>query len=117
MTQREFFVAITNGTMNDEIKDFAKERIIALDNRNKSRANSPKAEAEAAKRERFDADVISSMTANEVYTAADIAQTLGKTTSAVSASFKRIKNSGCYNLTITDVISNGRVVKGYSIAE
>lgn len=41
MTNREFFEAIVNGTINDEIKTHAQEAIEKLDARNAKRANTP----------------------------------------------------------------------------
>lgn len=41
MTNREFYTAITNGTINDEVKAFANEAIVKLDNRNANRSAKP----------------------------------------------------------------------------
>ena len=41
MTNREFYIAIANGTMNDEIKDFAKEAIRKMVERNAKRNSKP----------------------------------------------------------------------------
>lgn len=41
MTNREFYNAIANGTMNDEIKAFAKEAIVKMDERNAKRNSKP----------------------------------------------------------------------------
>ena len=41
MTNREFFEAIINGTINDEIKAHAEEAIEKMDARNAKRANTP----------------------------------------------------------------------------
>lgn len=41
MTSREFYNAIANGTMNDEIKDFAKDAIVKMDERNAKRNSKP----------------------------------------------------------------------------
>ena len=41
MTNREFYNAIANGTMSDEIKDFAKDAIVKMDERNAKRNSKP----------------------------------------------------------------------------
>ena len=41
MTNREFYNAIANGTMNDEIKAFAKDAIVKMDERNAKRNSKP----------------------------------------------------------------------------
>ena len=41
MTNREFYNAIANGAMSDEIKAFANEAIVKLDERNAKRSSKP----------------------------------------------------------------------------
>ena len=41
MTQREFFTAIVNGTINPDIQAFAADAIVKLDKRNAARASKP----------------------------------------------------------------------------
>ena len=41
MTNREFYNAVANGTMSDEIKDFAKDAIVKMDERNAKRNSKP----------------------------------------------------------------------------
>lgn len=41
MTNREFYNAIANGTMNDEIKAFAEEATVKMDERNAKRNSKP----------------------------------------------------------------------------
>ena len=41
MTNREFYIAIANGTMNDEIKAFAEEAIRKMVERNVKRSSKP----------------------------------------------------------------------------
>ena len=41
MTNREFYNAIANGTMNDEVKAFAEEAIAKMDERNAKRSSKP----------------------------------------------------------------------------
>lgn len=41
MTQREFFTAVTNGTINDEIKAYAANAIDKLNKRNATRSSKP----------------------------------------------------------------------------
>ena len=41
MTQREFFTAIVNGTINADIQAYAADAIVKLDKRNATRASKP----------------------------------------------------------------------------
>ena len=41
MTNREFYTAVSNGTINDEVKEFATEAIAKLDARNANRSAKP----------------------------------------------------------------------------
>lgn len=41
MTNREFYNAIANGTMNDKIKAFAEKAIVKMDERNAKRSSKP----------------------------------------------------------------------------
>lgn len=41
MTQREFFTAIVNGTINADIQTYAADAIVKLDKRNATRASKP----------------------------------------------------------------------------
>lgn len=41
MTNREFYNAIANGTMNDEIKTYAENAIVKMDERNAKRSSQP----------------------------------------------------------------------------
>ena len=42
MTNREFYNAVANGTMSDEIKGFAKDAIVKMDERNAKRKRNSK---------------------------------------------------------------------------
>lgn len=41
MTQRDFYTAVINNTINNEVIDFAKAEIVKLDARNEKRKNTP----------------------------------------------------------------------------
>ena len=83
MTQREFYTAISNGEMNDELKDFAKEGIAKLDARNAKRASTPSKTAVA--NEPIKASILEFLADREAHLAKEVGEALGITTSKASA--------------------------------
>lgn len=83
MTNREFYTAIANGEMNDELKDFAKEGIAKLDARNAKRAATPSKTAVA--NEPIKASILEFLADREVHLAKEVGEALGISTSKASA--------------------------------
>lgn len=93
MTNREFYIAIANGTMNDEIKAFAEEAIRKMDERNAKRSSKPsKTSIENAPIKGSIMDFISNR--NEFCIAGAIAEALEISTSKASALCRQLVADG-----------------------
>lgn len=115
MTNREFFEAIANGKMNEEVKAFAQESIAKIDARNEKRKNTPSktsVENEPLK-EKIMAFIIER---NEVCIASAIAEAVEMTTAKVSALCRQLVSDGKLEETEVKVPKQGKR-KGYSIVQ
>ncbi len=105
MTNKDFFSAVALGTMNDEIKAFAKAYI------EKSEA---KNSADKAKKDAENAPIIAKihevLADGKTHTASDIATRLSISTPKVSALVKKIDG-----IKVDEVTVNKRIVNGYHI--
>lgn len=91
MTNREFYNAIANGTMNDEIKAFANNAIIKLDERNAKRSSKPS--KTAIENEPIKEKIIEFITKrNEFCIAGAIAEALEISTQKASALCRQLVN-------------------------
>ena len=113
MTNREFYTAIMNGTMTDEVKSHAAEAITKLDERNQKRSSKPsKTQLE---NEPVKTTIIDYLTAHGGAVAADIAAEVDITTQKASALCRQLVESG--RLTVEEVkIPKKGKCKKYSIA-
>lgn len=105
MTNKDFFSAVANGTMNDEIKAFAKAYL------EKSEA---KNSADKAKRDADNAPIVAAvkeiLADGKTHTASDIAARANITTPKATAIIKKIDG-----IKVDSVTVNKRVVNGYHI--
>lgn len=105
MTNKDFFSAVALGTMNDEIKAFAKAYI------EKSEA---KNSANKARKDFEDAPLIANikniLADGEVKTAGALAEMMNLSTSKITALVKKIDG-----IKVSQVIVNKRIVNGYSL--
>ena len=93
MTNREFYIAIANGTMNDEIKAFAEEAIRKMVERNVKRSSKPsKTSIENAPIKESIMEFISNR--NEFCIASAIAEALEISTSKASALCRQLVADG-----------------------
>ena len=109
MTNREFFEAIVNGTINDEIKAHAHEAIEKLDARNARRANTPSKTAIA------NAPIIEAIKAiltTEPQTAGMVAEKVEISVQKASALLRQIVANGDAFVTEVKVPKKGKQ-KGY----
>ena len=142
MTNREFFMAIVNGTLitkekningdiienersifgengfdlTDEVKEFAKASIAKLDKKNENRKNSTSPKQE--KNEDFKSNIYDDMVAepNRVFTAKEIADKYDVSTQKVSALLRQMVDTGTIrSFEIKD--SKKNKVKGYQIVQ
>ena len=109
MTNREFYTAVINGTITEEMQAFAHEAIAKLDERNRKRAETP------TKKQIANAEIIvkiAEVLTEEPKLASEIAEAVGISVSQASALAKKVDG-----VTVTDVKVKGKGVrKAYSIA-
>lgn len=117
MTSREFFNAVIEGNITDEIKDFAKSQIEKLDSKNakrKSTDSKTQKENKAIK-----TSLLATMEKDKVYTASEVAgmEIEGITsTQKASALLRQLVEEG--KLVSEEVKIKGKgKVKGYRLAE
>ena len=113
MTNREFFEAIVNGTINDEIKAHAHEAIEKLDARNARRANTPSKTAIA------NAPIIEAIKAiltTEPQTAGMVAEKVEISVQKASALLRQIVANGDAFVTEVKVPKKGKQ-KGYYLGQ
>ena len=112
MTNREFFEAIINGEISEEIVAKAKEELVKLDARNSKRA-----EAKADKREVEYAPIEDAIlkAINGTMTTSEIATVVGLTTNKVSPRCKVLVEKG--KLVETEVkVKGSGTRKAYTLA-
>lgn len=117
MTSREFFNAVIEGNITDEIKDFAKLQIEKLDNKNAKRKT---ADSKTQKENKtIKTLLLATMERDKVYTASEVAgmEIEGITsTQKASALLRQLVEAG--TLTSEEVKIKGKgKVKGYKLAE
>lgn len=112
MTNREFFQAIINGTINEEIIAHAEKEIVKLDKRNSTRSSKPskvQIENQALCRE-----LVEWFKENDgVHTASEIAEAFEFSTQKASALCRQLGE--LLNVTEVKVPKKGKQ-KGYSLA-
>ena len=109
MTNREFFEAIINGTINDEIKTHAEEAIAKMDARNARRAGKPSKTAVA---NAPIIDAIKAILTDTPQTAGMIAEKVDITVQKASALCRQIVANGDAQVTEVKVPKKGKQ-KGY----
>ena len=105
MTQREFYTAVINGEINEEVTAFASESLVKMDNRNARRVEK-NANAHADEK----AQIMSVLT-DTVQLASEIAEKVGMSTAKVSGLLGRMDG-----ITVTEVKVKGGKRKGYTLA-
>ena len=113
MTNREFYTAIVNGEMNDEIVAKATEEIAKLDARNAKRSSKPS--KKSLENEPIKAKIVEFL-ASGSHLASEIASGCEISTSKASALCRQLVESG--SLTVCDVKVKGKgTQKSYSLAQ
>ena len=113
MTQREFFTAVVNANVSDELTTFANEAISKLDARNAKRAEKPS--KKSIENEPIKASIATYL-ADGAHLASEIATAVGFSTSKVSALCRQMVADGV--LKSEDVKVKGKgTQKSYSLAE
>ena len=113
MTNREFYNAIINGSMTDEVKAHAAEALSKLDERNQKRSSKPtKAQLE---NEPVKTAIVDYLTVHGGAVAADIAAEVDITTQKASALCRQLVESGVLTVEEVKVPKKGKCKK-YSLA-
>lgn len=110
MTNRDFYTAVINANINDELTDFAKSEIAKLDARNDKRRNTMTKEQKA--NEEIKVTIVDFIGDKSDVVASDIAKGLALSTQKVSALCKQMVENGV--LVVSEVKIKGKgAVKGY----
>lgn len=113
MTNREFYNAVINANVSEEITSHAQDALVALDNRNEKRRNTLTKEQKA--NEEIKAEILKGISLN-FHTAKEIAEGLELSTQKVSALCRQLVESGA--LISKEVKVKGKsAVKAYFLAE
>ena len=114
MTNREFYTAIANGPVNEDIAAFAQAALDKMDAANEKRRNTP-SKAQKENQPLVDAILDGILTA-EPKTASDVATELGVSVQKASALLRQIVADG--KATVTDVkVAKKGTQKAYALAE
>lgn len=117
MTSREFFTAVIEGKINDEIKEFAQLEIEKLDIKNAKRKST---ESKTQKENKAISEtILATMEKDKVYTASEVAgmEIKGITsTQKASALLRQLVGTGTLTSEEVKVKGKGKV-KGYRLAE
>lgn len=114
MTNREFYNAIINSDLSEELITFAQNEITKLDARNDKRRNTLTKEQIA--NEELKTAIVELLADKGMLVASTIATTLGVSTQKVSALAKQLVESG--KVVAEDVKVKGKgAVKGYKVVE
>lgn len=114
MTNREFYNAIINGSMTDEVKAHATEALSKLDERNQKRSSKPtKAQLE---NEPVKTAIVDYLTIHGGAVAADIAAEVDITTQKASALCRLLVEDGVLTVEEVKVPKKGKCKK-YSLAD
>lgn len=114
MTNREFYNAIVNGTLNDEVAAFAQAALDKMDATNEKRRNTPSKTA-IENQPLIDA-ILGGILTHEPKTASDVAAELGVSVQKASALLRQIVADG--KATVSDVkVAKKGTQKAYALAE
>ena len=109
MTKREFYVAITNGEMNEEVKAAAAEYIVKMDEANEKRKNTLSKKQE--ENEAIKTEILGHLD-TEAKTATTIGELMGVSTQKASALLRQLVNDGKATATEVKIPKKG-TQKGY----
>jgi hypothetical protein len=113
MTNREFYTAIVNSNVSDELKAFATDAIAKLDARNAKRASKPS--KKSLENEPIKESISNLLVDGDARLASEIASSLELSVSKVSALCRQMVTDGV--LHVEDVKVKGKgTQKSYSLA-
>jgi predicted HTH transcriptional regulator len=114
MTQREFYNAIINGTITEDVINTAKAYLAKIDATNEKRRNTP-SKAQEANAPLMD-QIVATVLTGEAKTASDVATELGVSPQKASALLRALVAEGKANVQDVKVPKKG-TQKGYTLAE
>ena len=117
MTSREFFNAVIEGNITDEIKDFAKSQIEKLDSKNAKRKTTDSKTQKENKA--IKESLLATMEKDKVYTASEVARMEIEGITSIqkaSALLRQMVETGTLTSEEVKVKGKGKV-KGYRLAE
>ena len=114
MTQREFFTAIVNGTINADIQAYAADAIIKLDKRNATRASKPTKSQQA--NVPLLAEIRNFLTGKKNVLAAEVAAHLDVTPQKASGLLKLLADGGEVTTAEVKVPKQGKR-KAYTLVD
>lgn len=114
MTNREFYEAIVNGTINDEVTAHAQSALEKMDATNEKRRNTPS--KTAIENQPLIDTIVGGILTAEPKTASDVAAELGVSVQKASALLRAIVADG--KATVSDVkVAKKGTQKAYALAE
>lgn len=114
MTNREFYTAIINGTINDEVVEVATAALAKMDAANEKRRNTPS--KKAVENQPLVDEIVNSILTSEPKTASDVAAELGVSAQKASALLRSIVANG--QATVSDIkVPKKGTQKAYTLAE
>ena len=105
MTKREFYVAIANGEMNDEVKATAAEYIVKMDEANEKRKHTLSKKQE--ENEAVKVEMLAHLD-TEPKTATTIGELMGISTQKASALLRQLVNDGKATATEVKITGKGK---------
>ncbi len=112
MTNREFYTAIVNANVSDELTSYAQAALDKMDAANEKRRNTPS--KTAIENQPLVDEIVSNILTNEPKTASDIATVLGTSVQKASALLRGIVANG--QAVVTDVkVPKKGTVKAYTL--
>lgn len=113
MTNREFYEAIANGTINADVISHAEAALAKMDSANEKRRNTPS--KKAVENQPLIDTIVNEILTNEPKTATDVAATLGVSVQKASALLRQIVADGKAAATDIKVPKRG-AQKAYSLS-
>ena len=115
-TNRDFLKAVANGTINDEVKAFAKAQISKLDDKNEKHKVSKSVMAHKTENENIKSAILAGMKPNQTYVSADLAKAFEISIQKVSALMTQLVKEKKV-IKVEGVKSAKGKVMGYHLAE
>jgi len=114
MTNREFYNAVINANVNDEITEYATAALAKMDATNEKRRNTPS--KKAVENQPLVDQILAEILTHEPKTASDVAADLGVSVQKASSLLRAIVADG--KATVTDVkVAKKGTQKAYALAE